>query len=90
MKGYIELMQSVLSLLKASLGKGNSEDEEIKDALEWFLKQVKIENNKRVAKVKTPILHNGKIYVFNYTAKHKDRLAYKKCLNNHMQVHGWG
>tara|TARA_B110000503_G_scaffold29579_1_gene47538 strand:+ start:2990 stop:3721 length:732 start_codon:yes stop_codon:yes gene_type:complete len=76
MKGYIELMQSVLSLLKASLGKGNSEDEEIKDALEWFLKQVKIENNKRVAKVKTPILHNGKIYVFNYTAKHKDRLAY--------------
>ena len=45
MKGYIELMQSVLSLLKASLGKGNSEDEEIKDALEWFLKQVKIENN---------------------------------------------
>lgn len=76
MKGYIELMKGVLELLKTSLSRGNEEDEEVKDALEWFLKEQDKERNKRVARVKTPILHNGKIYVFNYKAKYADKLAY--------------
>ena len=76
MKGYIELMRSVLSLIKTSLLGKSKDVDEVKDAYEWFLGQLDVDRNKRVARVKTPILHNGKIYVFNYTAKHKDRLAY--------------
>jgi hypothetical protein len=71
LKELIDLMTVKFS------GKGvMPQTEDSADAYKWLLEQSKDQKNKRVAVHKDPVMHNGKIYIFKYMAKHKDRLAY--------------
>lgn len=74
-----DFLQELINLMNVKFS-GKDEDvpvtEDAKDAYKWLLEQMKIPKNKRVAEFTGPVMHNGKIYVFKYNAKYKDKLAY--------------
>lgn len=80
MKGLIDFFKYVVELLSIQADSGfggeeeNPESEKALDAYKWFLEQIKDEKNTRVQINKDPFLQPGKIYVFKYNAKYKDRL----------------
>ena len=71
-------LQELINLISTKFsGKGDMPvSEDSKDAYKWLLEQMKIAKNKRVAEFKGPVMHNGKIYIFKYNAKYKDKLDY--------------
>jgi hypothetical protein len=71
-------LQELINLMSTKFsGKGDMPvSEDSKDAYKWLLEQMKIAKNKRVAEFKGPVMHNGKIYIFKYNAKYKDKLDY--------------
>jgi hypothetical protein len=72
-----DFLQELINLMSTKFsGKDIPVSEDSKDAYKWLLEQMKIPKNKRVAEFNGPVMHNGKIYIFKYDAKHKDRLAY--------------
>jgi hypothetical protein len=72
-----DFLQELINLMSVKLGGGDeTENEDSADAYKWLLEQMKISKNKRVAEVTGPVMHNGKIYIFKYMAKYKDKLDY--------------
>lgn len=72
-----DFLQELINLMSTKFGGSDvPENEDSKDAYKWLLEQMKIPKNKRVAEFTGPVMHNGKIYIFKYLAKHKDKLAY--------------
>jgi hypothetical protein len=72
-----DFLHELINLMSAKFqGTDLPVSEDSKDAYKWLLEQMKIPKNKRVATFKGPMMHNGKIYIFKYNAKYKDRLSY--------------
>ena len=72
-----DFLQELINLMSVKFGGGDvPENEDSKDAYKWLLEQMKISKNKRVAEHTGPVMHNGKIYIFKYMAKYKDKLDY--------------
>jgi hypothetical protein len=71
-------LQELINLMNTKFSGGGDvpETEDSKDAYKWLLDQMKIAKNKRVAEFGGPVMHNGKIYIFKYNAKYKDKLDY--------------
>jgi hypothetical protein len=80
MKSLIDFFKGVVELLSVQAESGfsgkeeNPESEKVLDAYKWFLEQIKDEKNTRVQINRDPWFQPGKIYVFKYNAKYKDRL----------------
>ena len=80
MKSVFDLFKEVIDLISTSLPfAGKDEDktriETTKQAYEWVLTQLKDKNNTRV-QINKDLMQPGKIYIFKYDARYKDRLAY--------------
>lgn len=58
------------------LGQDDSETEEVKDAFDWFIAEIKNEKSTRIQRLDSLNFQRGKIYVFNYVPLTRDRLSY--------------
>jgi hypothetical protein len=80
MKDLIELFQRIIELLRVQTTSEPEEEiqesEDVKDAYEWFLEQIKNDKNTRVQVNRDPWFKPGKIYIFKYDAKYKNVLDY--------------
>lgn len=75
MKGlFTEEIKIILKSFR--LGQDDSETEEVKDAFEWLISEMKNEKSLRVQRLNSLNFQRGKIYIFNYDPVTSDRLSY--------------
>jgi hypothetical protein len=80
----VEFFSYILKLIKATSqeeeenekGDDIPEDASPKQVYEWFLKKLKDDKAKDVAKNKEPFFQPGKVYIFKYQPFHKDKYSF--------------
>lgn len=71
---FLEEIKVILKSFK--LGQDDTQTEEVKDAVEWFMSEIKNDKSTRLQRLNSLNFQRGKIYIFNYDPLNSDRLSY--------------
>lgn len=71
---FLEELNVILKSFK--LGQDDDETEEVKNAFDWLMSEIKNNKSTRVQKLNSLKFQRGKIYIFNYDPLNPDRLSY--------------
>lgn len=75
-KGLIDVLKELVKLARVAVEEQDPEDEAHLTAYEWLIREMEDPKSTRVQLVPNRKLQPGKIYIFKYNAKTKDKLEY--------------